>query len=173
MESPHRSRARAGVVAHEEEPAMEQEVWGSFHPWWPMLKQILNTGLVVWTHDEQCLKSFSLWEAHTRSVQEEQHLITGTICWSSGWERHELTTAPIPCSCALLDRFIESQGWKGPTRPSSPTVLLLPLPPQDTKPYLVAPHPHASWTLPGAATPPPPWAVHSSTLPLFWRRNFS
>ena len=37
-----------------------------------------------------------------------------------------------------LNRIIESQGWKGPTRSSSPTVLPLPLLPQATEPYLVA-----------------------------------
>ena len=41
-------------------------------------------------------------------------------------------------------RIIESQGWKGPTRSSSPTVLPLPLLPQATKLYLVAPPPDAS-----------------------------
>ena len=41
-------------------------------------------------------------------------------------------------------RIIESQGWKGPTRSSSPTILPLPLLPQATKPYLVAPHPDTS-----------------------------
>jgi len=41
-------------------------------------------------------------------------------------------------------RIIESQGWKGPTRSSSPTVLPSPLLPQATKPYLVTPHPDAS-----------------------------
>ena len=40
--------------------------------------------------------------------------------------------------------IIESQGWKGPTRSSSPTVLPLPLLPQAPKPYLVAPHPDTS-----------------------------
>ena len=40
--------------------------------------------------------------------------------------------------------IIESQGWKGPARSSSPTVLLLLLLPQATKPYLVAPHPDTS-----------------------------
>lgn len=39
------------------------------------------------------------------------------------------------------ERIIESQGWKGPARPSSPAVLPLPLLPQATKTYLVAPHP--------------------------------
>jgi len=41
-------------------------------------------------------------------------------------------------------RITESQGWKGPTRSSSPTILPLPLLPQATKLYLGAPHPHAS-----------------------------
>ena len=59
----------------------------------------------------------------------------------------------------ILDRIVESQGWKGPTRSSSPTVLPLPLLPQATEPYLIAPHPDASWTLPGMATPAPPWAA--------------
>jgi len=45
-------------------------------------------------------------------------------------------------------RIIESQGWKGSTRSSSPTVLPLPLLPQATKPYLVAPQPGTSWKLP-------------------------
>ena len=40
--------------------------------------------------------------------------------------------------------IIESQGWKGPARLSSPTVLPLPFLPQATKPYLVAPYPDAS-----------------------------
>ena len=59
-------------------------------------------------------------------------------------------------------RIIESQGWKGPTRSktvSSPTILPLPLLPQANKPYLAAPHPDTSWTVPGMATPPPPWAA--------------
>ena len=34
-------------------------------------------------------------------------------------------------------RILGSQGWKGPIRSSSPTVLPLPLLPQATKPYLV------------------------------------
>ena len=68
--------------------------------------------------------------------------------------------------------IIESQGWKEPTRSSSPTVLPLPLLPQATKPYLVASHPDASWMLPGTATPPPPWAGHSSTWPLSKRKSF-
>ena len=38
-------------------------------------------------------------------------------------------------------RIIESQGWKGPTRSSSPIILPLPLLPQATKPHLIAPHP--------------------------------
>ena len=58
-------------------------------------------------------------------------------------------------------RIVESQGWKGPTRSSSPTILPSPLLPQATKPYLVAPHPDASLTLPRTATPPPPWAAIS------------
>jgi len=33
-------------------------------------------------------------------------------------------------------RIIESQGWKGPTRSSSPAILPLPLLPQATKPFL-------------------------------------
>jgi len=41
-------------------------------------------------------------------------------------------------------RIIESQGWKRPTRSSSPTVLPLPFLPQATKPYLIAPHPDTS-----------------------------
>lgn len=44
----------------------------------------------------------------------------------------------------VTQNFIESQGWKGPTRSSSPAVLPLPLLPQATKPYLIAPHPDAS-----------------------------
>ena len=36
----------------------------------------------------------------------------------------------------ILDRIVESQGWKGPTRSSSPNILPLPLLPQATKPYL-------------------------------------
>ena len=40
----------------------------------------------------------------------------------------------------VVDRITESQGWKGPVRSSSPTILPLPLLPQATKPYLVAPH---------------------------------
>lgn len=40
--------------------------------------------------------------------------------------------------------LIESQGWKGSTRSSIPTVLPLPLLSQATKLYLVAPHPDAS-----------------------------
>jgi len=40
-----------------------------------------------------------------------------------------------------LDRIIESQGWKGPTRASSPPFFPLPLLPQATKLYLIAPHP--------------------------------
>ena len=43
-----------------------------------------------------------------------------------------------------IHRIIESQGWKGPTRSSSLTILPFPLVPQATKPYLVAPHPDAS-----------------------------
>ena len=70
-------------------------------------------------------------------------------------------------------RIIESQGWKEPTRSSSPTVLPLPLLPQATKPYLVAPCPDASWTLPGTATPPPSWMGHSSAWPLSERKSFS
>ena len=50
---------------------------------------------------------------------------------------------PLPCT-AQYHRIIESQGWEGPTGSSSPTVLPLPLLPQGTKPYLVAPHPDAS-----------------------------
>ena len=49
----------------------------------------------------------------------------------------------------------ESQGWKGPTRSSSPTVLPLPLLPQATKPYLIAPHLLNT----ARVTPPPPWAA--------------
>ena len=52
------------------------------------------------------------------------------------------------CNCISLQgmnhRITESQGWKGPTRSSSPTILLLPLLPQATKLYLGAPHPDAS-----------------------------
>jgi len=33
--------------------------------------------------------------------------------------------------------------------------------PQATKPYLVAPHPDTSSTLPGTAIPPPPWVAIS------------
>ena len=44
----------------------------------------------------------------------------------------------------LNHRIIESQGWKGPTRSSSPTVLPLPLLPQATEPYLISPHPDTS-----------------------------
>ena len=65
----------------------------------------------------------------------------------------------VSSSISLRVWVIESQGWKGPTRSSSPTILPLPLLPQATKPYLIAPHPDASWTLPGTATPPPPWAA--------------
>jgi len=39
--------------------------------------------------------------------------------------------------------------------------------------HLIAPHPDASWTLPGTATPPPPWAGHSSAWPLPERKSFS
>ena len=35
----------------------------------------------------------------------------------------------------------------------------IPIAPISTKPPLVAPHPGASSTLPGTATPPPPWAA--------------
>ena len=50
----------------------------------------------------------------------------------------------------IVDQYVtESQGWKGPTRSSSPTVLPSPLLPQATQPYLIAPHPDAYWTLPG------------------------
>jgi len=41
-------------------------------------------------------------------------------------------------------RTTESQGWKGPTLSSSPTILPLQLLPQATNPYLVAPHPDTS-----------------------------
>jgi len=68
---------------------------------------------------------------------------------------------------------MESQGWKGPTRSSSPTVLPLPLLPQATKPYLVASHPDTTWTVPGTMTPPPPWAGHFSAWPLRERKSFS
>ena len=44
----------------------------------------------------------------------------------------------------LCIQIIESEGWKGATRSSSPTILPLPLLPQATKPYLIAPHPDAS-----------------------------
>jgi len=60
----------------------------------------------------------------------------------------------------VLNRIIESQGWKGPTRSPSPTVLPSPLLPQATKLYLIAPHPDASQTLSGMVIPPPPWAGH-------------
>ena len=43
---------------------------------------------------------------------------------------------------------MESQGGKGPTGSSSPIVLPLPLLPQATKPYLVAPHPDQKLNLP-------------------------
>ena len=59
-------------------------------------------------------------------------------------------------------RIVESQGWKGPTRSSSPTVLPPPLLPKATKPYLIAPHPDASWALPGTATPPPYYIICNS-----------
>jgi len=41
---------------------------------------------------------------------------------------------------AAFIEIIESQGWKGPIRSPSPTVLPLPLQSQATKPYLVALH---------------------------------
>ena len=50
----------------------------------------------------------------------------------------------IPTAALFLHRIIESRGWKGPTRSSSPTILPLPLLPQATKPYLIAPHPDTS-----------------------------
>jgi len=65
----------------------------------------------------------------------------------------------------------ESQGWKGPTRSFSPTILPLLLLPQATKPCLIAPHPDASWTLSGMATPSPPWAGPSSAWPLSERKE--
>ena len=68
-------------------------------------------------------------------------------------------------------RIVESQGWKGHTRSSSPTVLPLLLLPQATKPCLIAPHPDASWTLSGMATPSPPWAGPSSAWPLSERKE--
>jgi len=36
-----------------------------------------------------------------------------------------------------------------------------------TKPCLLVQHLNVSWTPPGMVTPPPPWAAHSSTWPLF------
>ena len=102
--------------------------------------------------------------------------------WKKRWKPCKMTpqllfmgiTVELVCqsNCQLLEnldfqdhRITESQGWKGPTRLCSPTMLLLSLLPQATKPYLVAPHPDASWTLPGMVTPSPPWAndeQHSS-----------
>jgi len=73
---------------------------------------------------------------------------------------------PLVHSLCILYRIMESQGWKGPTGSSSLTILPSPLLSQATKPSLVAPHPDASWTLPGTATPSPPWAGHSSAWPL-------
>ena len=49
----------------------------------------------------------------------------------------------LACLAQIPHRIIESQGWKGPTRSSSPIVFPLPLLPQATKPYLEAPHPDA------------------------------
>ena len=81
------------------------------------------------------------------------------VCWLVGWffclfVLH-LFTIRWSSLCSWESKYyriIESQGWKGPTRSSSPAVLPLLLLPQATKPYLVAPHPDASWTLPGTVT---------------------
>ena len=48
-----------------------------------------------------------------------------------------------PCTTSWNHRIIESQGWKGPARSSSPTVSIT-VATTGTKPYLVAPHPDAS-----------------------------
>ena len=56
----------------------------------------------------------------------------------------EMTQLFRPKKGYFNHRIIESQGWKGRTRSSNPTVLPLPLLPQVTKPYLAAPHPDAS-----------------------------
>jgi len=82
----------------------------------------------------------------------------------------------------VYDRIIESQGWKGPTRSSCPTIFPLPLLPLATKPYLVAPHQmpleHCQgwWLhhLPGQAIPVPNHSLREKVFPmsnlnLLWR----
>lgn len=59
--------------------------------------------------------------------------------------------------CQQCSRIIELQAWKWPAGSFLPTVLPLPFLPQISKPYIVAPHPDTSWTLPGTVTPSPSW----------------
>jgi len=81
------------------------------------------------------------------------------LCFAKWGNSERVSTCPhLPCTvtygkhperfshwelyaCSPFHGNIESQGLKGPTRSPSPTVLPLPLLPQATKPYLVAPHP--------------------------------
>lgn len=67
---------------------------------------------------------------------------------------------------------MESQSWKGPIR-SNPTVLPLPLLPQASKLYLVAPHPDTSWTPTGTSSIPTPCSSKSEKKTSVEVLNFS
>lgn len=62
----------------------------------------------------------------------------------------------------LCHRVIQSRGWKGSARSSSPPVFPFLLLPQAAKPFLLASHADACQTLPGTATPPVISAEHRS-----------
>lgn len=49
MVSPCRSRHQARAVAHEEEPIVEQEVWGCCHLWRHIWNGSWRAGPVVWS----------------------------------------------------------------------------------------------------------------------------
>jgi len=123
-----------------------------------------------WKQEVQCWlkKAVSAAQEAVNQIRSEELKIKSTVQWCHQWDHWNYFYIYVCQHQTLVEslledhRIIESQGLKGPRRSSSSTVVPLPLLPQTTKPYLVAAHPEASWTLPGPATPPPPWAGHYS-----------
>ena len=134
---------------------------------WPLAKEAWSAGWGKWF----CPSTLHWWGLTWSTVSRCGVLSTGEMwtCWSASRGEPQRWSQGWNTSHGIT----ESQGWKGPTRPSSPTILPSVLLPQATKPCLLAPHPDTSWTLPRTATPPPPWAEHSSAWPFSKRKSFS
>ena len=92
MESPRRSRPRAGAAARGEEPTQEQWGWGELPPVGdPCWSSLPPDGWTPWYRPiwKQLLKSCCLWKAHTGLVWEGWHPMGGTPRGTGAESDHE------------------------------------------------------------------------------------